>query len=251
LPALLFSLLYLVCFEDYHTSPYKILHNLLNGYGHLWFLPMIFWCFVGCGLLNKITPPDKSLHKRVILAITALLVLFSPRIPYFGLEFVFRYFFYFYFGYLLKQGHIKIRHLGIGKIILCFGIYLFSCIGYEYLDHIGYWSALGRIPQVLVSRFTELFEATLMIVTIYNLSNLRRIKYYIESHPLMITLSGYCYGVYIYQQFILKYLYYHSSFPMHTTPAIMPWLATFITIVLSLICCHYSLKTKFGRFLIG
>lgn len=43
-------------FYDLQASWYNIIWKLLNGCGHLWFLPMIFWCFVLVYLI-EITPP--------------------------------------------------------------------------------------------------------------------------------------------------------------------------------------------------
>ena len=56
LPCLLFGIIYYVMFYDLQASWYNIIWKLLNGCGHLWFLPMIFWCFVLVYLI-KITPP--------------------------------------------------------------------------------------------------------------------------------------------------------------------------------------------------
>lgn len=56
LPCLLFGIIYYVMFYDLQASWYSIVWKLLNGCGHLWFLPMIFWCFVLVYLI-AITPP--------------------------------------------------------------------------------------------------------------------------------------------------------------------------------------------------
>ena len=70
---------------------------------------------------------------------------------------------------------------------------------------------------------------------------------YLKSKPVLITLSGYCYGVYIYQQFILQILYYKTSLPLQVNIYWLPWIASFITLVLSVLLCHLTLKFKWGR----
>ena len=55
LPSLFFSLIYFFMFYDY--SGYTIWSGavkILSGAGHMWFLPMLFWCFVFGKLLNII-----------------------------------------------------------------------------------------------------------------------------------------------------------------------------------------------------
>ena len=46
LPCLFFGIIYYMMFYDLQSPWYNIIWKLLNGCGHLWFLPMIFWCFV-------------------------------------------------------------------------------------------------------------------------------------------------------------------------------------------------------------
>lgn len=67
----------------------------------------------------------------------------------------------------------------------------------------------------------------------------------------MIKISTYCYGVYICQQFILQWLYYHTSLPSMVGTMAMPWIALIITLLSSLFITHIMLQTKIGKFLIG
>ncbi len=67
----------------------------------------------------------------------------------------------------------------------------------------------------------------------------------------IITLSTYCYGVYIFHQFILRYLYYHTAASVNILPYCLPWVAFASTLVLSLTITALFLKTKIGKFLIG
>lgn len=56
LPCLFFGVIYFVMFYDLQAPWYSIIWKVLNGCGHLWFLPMIFWCFVLVYIII-ITPP--------------------------------------------------------------------------------------------------------------------------------------------------------------------------------------------------
>lgn len=57
LPCLIFSVIYYLIFFDLNAPVGQIILKLINGCGHLWFLPMIFWCFAITYFINKFTPP--------------------------------------------------------------------------------------------------------------------------------------------------------------------------------------------------
>lgn len=61
LPCLFFGVIYYVMFYDLQVSWYSIFWKLFNGCGHLWFLPMIFWCFVLVYLIAITPPPTTSI----------------------------------------------------------------------------------------------------------------------------------------------------------------------------------------------
>ena len=53
LPSIIFSALYFVIFYEYKGVS-NMLYSIINGCGHMWYLPMLFWCFIGGWLLEKI-----------------------------------------------------------------------------------------------------------------------------------------------------------------------------------------------------
>lgn len=46
IPCMVFSLLYILLLGDITQPITKTIYGLVNGVGHMWFLPMLFWCFV-------------------------------------------------------------------------------------------------------------------------------------------------------------------------------------------------------------
>lgn len=60
-----------------------------------------------------------------------------------------------------------------------------------------------------------------------------------------------CFGVYIFQQFILKYIVYNGAIISLLGSYWLPWVAFVITLLLSVVLSWGLLKTKVGRFLIG
>lgn len=131
--------------------------------------------------------------------------------------------------------------------------YIVLCISYEIIT--AYWlestTLIERCIRALILKTIHPLCALSMLVFLYSLANRPIIKNYLDKCPGLITLSGYCYGVYIYQQFILKYLYYNTTFTSNVPVWAFPWIGFVFTLIMSLILCHLTLKTKFGRYLIG
>ena len=55
LPCYVFGAIYYFLFEFSPTDffIFQFLYSVANGIGHLWFLPMLFWCFVGGAVVMK------------------------------------------------------------------------------------------------------------------------------------------------------------------------------------------------------
>ena len=105
--------------------------------------------------------------------------------------------------------------------------------------------------MMILKNICHTTNALSAIYLIYSFANAESVLRFLSDKPILINLSGYFYGVYIYQQFILKILYYQTQLPFIVNAYGLPWIATVATIVLSLLLCHFTLKTKIGRFLIG
>lgn len=68
---------------------------------------------------------------------------------------------------------------------------------------------------------------------------------------VLIKINTYCFGMYLFQQFILQYLYYETSLPLVFNSYFLPWIGLLITLILSFIFTIIMSQTKIGRILIG
>ena len=104
---------------------------------------------------------------------------------------------------------------------------------------------------LLSSNFLKLIYSTsgimflYLIVTKFTNNKTFKLKNYV------INASSLCYGVYVFHQFILIYLYYHTDFPKYFGSYLLPWFGFVVTIIISILLTKITLKTKIGRFLIG
>lgn len=221
---------------------------VLNGAGHLWFLPMLFWCFVFLWIIHRFQP--NKFWTFIIFSILSILPM--PTLP-FGLTRMPHFVFYAYAGYCLWIYKEKIYERFLNKKCIVFLIVSYIVLLYLNcsLKHFGeegyvlplYTKALTRILKYFIV-FTGI-SALYLIVCSYTS------KYNFKPTNWVIQSSKICYGVYIFHQFILKYLYYQTQLPEYAGSFLLPWLALSITLPLAIILSLLFLKTKFGRFLIG
>lgn len=244
-PALLFSFLYLLLFR-YGAGPgWSWIWSISEGVGHLWFLPMLFWCFLITVLIEK----SKINFKIAIVLTLICAIVFS------GLKFLpfriyqsFNYLMFFFAGYVLRRYDFNITKYSTPKIITLVGIgYVVSAMVGIYLKPI-----IGTLPYSwLLLKITKFSYATLGVTFIFLLSY--RLVYIerIKISPWFIALSNICFGVYIFQEFILQAMYYKfhllDSFP----DILIPWIGLIITLVLSTILTISIRKTSIGRRLLG
>lgn len=101
IPSIVFSAIYLLLYAPRPVSAGKAVYEVFNGYAHLWFLPMLFLCFVFTWILTRF-----QWSQRLIL-VTTIVILISicpcPSLPL-HLNSTFRYYLYFYMGFGIQQG---------------------------------------------------------------------------------------------------------------------------------------------------
>ncbi len=98
IPSIIFSAFYYFFFYDTSLSLSHISYSILNGCGHLWFLPMLFWCFILTYLLHK----SSISNKFIIPFLLIISVLPIPTLPL-RLSSTCSFLIYFYLGSILQQ----------------------------------------------------------------------------------------------------------------------------------------------------
>lgn len=250
LPCFFFSAFYYVIFFDLSASWYHVLYDILQGCGHLWYLPMIFWCFVGVYLIEKYIRISPQFFW--VLAACAALLSLKVYLPL-RLGHTATFFIYFLSGYFVMKYDLSQRIVFDTKVSMLL-IVLYVLFGVCLKENVIDWETHSlslKICRILTMNTLHLLGGGMMILSLYGLSNKAIVQEYLHNHSRFITLSGYCYGVYIFQQFVLKYLYYKTDFPILFSSVTLPWISFLLALVLSILFCHLMLKTKFGRFLIG
>ncbi len=250
LPSIIFSALYYVFFYKYEGVG-KAFYSIINGCGHMWFLPMLFWCFVGGWLLEKVKI-DLPWKLLFLFFLNIFWLNFVP-LP-FQLNRAIPYLFFFYVGVLVyKYSSFLKMHLSWKYLVLSWVTFLIVFVLFRPLrDVLIPNDTNGRIINGLIMAGNNL------CLLLYGITGLLAFYYTAvfytqrkEINSFIVQLASFCFGIYLFQQFILQFLYYKTSFPAFVGPYWLPWCGFVIAISCSIMLSVFLLRTKVGRFLIG
>ena len=235
LPSVVFSVIYFACFYKWEGSV-AFIRSILDGCGHMWFLPMLFWCFVCLWLMSKI-----NMHPYWLLAFAFFLTFAYNGLLPLRIGRAFYYFFFFLLGYFVHQGYMKkildTRWAVIITLAAVFVVSYVACVAVRF--------------HIVVSRLLRTLSAFCGLTACY-LIVLRFIpKDGVALPRWMIVISRYSFGIYILQQFVLQAIYYNTSLPLVVDYILTPWIGVLLAFVLSFAGTHLMLKTRVGRFLVG
>lgn len=245
LPGILFSLLYIWMFEEHAFSALlRFCYTLSDG--HMWYLPMLMWClFYGYYLLKH----DISLKKAAIVSLFLLSLYFLP-LP-FNLRRFFLYVPYFTFGmmayayrdWIIKKSELLLKWGGyLCVFVICTMLILYlNGIPQENL-----WSEFViKETRTYIRVLSGIVGVWVYWCTSLYVTRQRALPFWIRS------ISRYSFGIYLYQQFILQILLYHTSIPQQVGTVALPWLYFVITLLLSWGMAYLTSKTRIGKFLLG
>ena len=248
LPSVIFSVLYFILFYEY-KSVGDTIYSIINGCGHMLYLPMLFWCFVGGWLLEQVKIKDSWK-----LAFLVLLNLCSYLTLPLRLSNAFSFLVYFYGGFLCYKHSDRIKTLITKRnLIISWLVFIVLFIIFRPLrDVLAFEDTLPRMQKLLFSignHACQLLYAWAGLVAFYATA-----VYYTQRHQLYkatIKIAACCFGIYLFQQFVLQLIYYKTGFPLLVGPYWLPWCGFVIAAVVSYVFSDLLLKTTIGKVLIG
>lgn len=250
IPSIVLSILYLAIFglKDGETV-LQAIYSIIEGRGHMWFLPMLFWLFIIMEVIKRI-----KLSPALILVISFILTAGAILPLPMRLNWVFKYMIFFYLGYIIKTvSNDNLRRICKGDVVvisLLVWLCCFVCVECLSLYYTVKGTIISKLINVLIyyGKIVYTIAGTIFIfVLAINLIN----KYHINISDKLVKISGLCFGVYLYHQFILIYIYYHTSFVAVMGIFATPWFGFIITLIVSIILSYLTMRTRLGRALIG
>lgn len=236
IPSIIFGLFYLLLFDRGNFS----ISSLLEGPGHLWFLPMLFECFLfsWCILYTKVS-------FRYILPILFLIGIFVPAGLPLRLSYTMYYMPFFLGGYYLYGCYerltiVNIYHI-LGVWVLFFIVY-FGMVAFRswLIPNVHQPMLLGGGKLGSMAVYAMIGVFALLITSIWLTNRIQLSAKYIK-------LGNLCMGVYIFQQFILEIFYYHSPMPSMLSNLQLPLVGFVIALVVSLVLTYTLRTTKLGK----
>jgi fucose 4-O-acetylase-like acetyltransferase len=246
IPYVIFAPLYIYFFKDY-ANVSEFLLPLWTGSGHLWFLLMIFVLFL------IFYPFEAYLKKNIITGFIIAIVCYLLVLPihYLNLDplaHVFKYFIFFYIGYLFKfKNKLVLKHIHKKtNLLVLVHLSLFSFYFYllKQSDNIYYTSAVNQL--LLILGIISVTFAYNIINTMLNNSFFNKIL--VKKSIKVINDNSYY--VYIFHQPILILLY-STLFFQRLNIAIVIVLGFLISFILALCFGYIFISTKLGKKVIG
>ena len=240
LPCLLFSILYIALLQPANLTSTGIL-RIFIGVGHLWFLAMLFACFLIYHILLRLGGVNYT---------TPIIVLLFMIIPV-GRPQSFFFIVFFHLGYLtftIFKKHSNL--LSLKNVIFSWFVFgaFFVLITYaaRYI-RLNYTEA---IPHVFHYTYYPSFLVT-GILGIWTL--ILTSKYFTQKRQLntkYVQLGSLCFGVYIFQEFILQWFYYHTNLVYNIPNILLPWIAVISTLAISTLITYILRLTKLGKMIL-
>ena len=254
IPSMVFSLLYIMLLGNITQPVGKTLYDMVNGYAHLWFLPMLFWCFVAVWIIEKF-------HVKPTIVIPLLLIcsIFSFVPLPIRMDKTLYYMVFFYVGYLLKRSDYNLGRFYASRfacVLIASFIAIFTLLTL-YVNNIceiilfGNNLLITKIIHLSLNNLSKLVYSSVglaMLLVVVGILEQARIKPFPQ---WLIKVGALCMGVYLFQQFILKGLYDHTDMPTILGPYWLPWVGFVIALIASLLISYLLRHLSIGRFLIG
>ena len=243
IPCWFFGILYFLLFKKY-VSIYDTVYCIGSGIGHLWYLPCLFICFIAQYFLLK-----RQTNAKITLGVLVCLVFLSFVPLPLHLNQPLYFMLFFYGGGLFYQNKDGIALRAYTKTtLLCWAVFaaLLVIINLWFIQserlNISTWlrSAVLGSNKILKS-----FLAWSGIIALY----LTAVQY-CRTHEInaFILKVGVCgYGVYVFHQFVLVWMYYKTSLPEMLGTYWLPWVGLAITTVVSVLLTLAVRSTKIGR----
>lgn len=241
LPYIIFAPITFICYNLWRAdSTYSLLYPI----GHLWFIVMMFWCFLVTQIL------DKLIDLKSIKVFIPLMIMLSLCYPlsftlndYFGFASCLRWLWCFILGFgcyslplLVKLRTLTLKHLLFFSLICTFCIVMIN-----YL----------RIYNSKLSISLHSIVMSICVITIWGLVFYIGIK---KVSPFWTRIIKCSYGMYVVHMWILSIAFYNHEviFKFANGNNEVLGIGLFIIVLmLSFVSSFLMLKTRFGQYLIG
>ena len=248
-PYFVFAIFYMLTIEGGFD-----LKDLMSGdCAHLWFVTMLFWCFIFTRLVELLPWSHKGSFQILLLVFSFIISLVDvPKVGLLGIDNLPEWFFWFYLGHMLSPHRDKLfNYLSRRKIWLFIFVLVYA------------------LELLYTLKFVESVEARNGIVRLGHLSIVLLIWYMVNwlinnstrmwyDNVVFKELNRTSYGIYVLHFWLQQYMVSSTMrrlLPIDAFAAkhiiVFPFLFFLTSLMASYIGAKILLKTRIGRNLIG
>lgn len=249
IPSILFSILYYLLLMERKVLNFQLIYEIICGEGHLWYLPMLFGCFLLLYFIKDVKKPCCFLFIALIISV------FSRCPNIFRISQIAYYFFFFYLGVnICRYRESIILYILRGRVfifisvLLILSLTLLLPLNIRFKSYIvdtwltGYFvSALTRFINIIYSSIGIAFWYS---ISVHISQMVTRVPECIKHFNILSM------GVYVFHQFILMFLYYYTSLPDICGSYLLPWIAIGLALPTSVMLSYIFRLSKIGKLLI-
>lgn len=240
IPYYFFTVIFMITTNSISLAPFYT-----GGYWHLWYLPMLFWCFIVMYLLHNIISNNKKIEFGVLLFFFILALMDKSLPTILGLYNVSKWYYWFYLGYIIKhyESHIF-------SLIKRFHLFYVALIVY-FITGILFYSEFGD------NTIHGMIASTAAIICIWYLVRLIHWQK-LSISPLLISIGSCSFGIYIFHNWIEMYMLSNTAqriFPIviwaENHIYLFPFAFASTAFIISWVITWLLLKCRIGKSLIG
>lgn len=247
LPCILFSIIVSITLQS------SILYDVFYTDYHLWFLKMLFVCFMLTWIMGKYV---KGKY-QIIAWLFSLCMMALPDLEFFSIGQFFKYYVFFYTGFLFCKYRNEIsKYLdNRNALIIHSVVFLSACIALALVYHDNPELAMGDIIHrsrevVLIRHFLRFYTLILGFSVVDNILSMNGGK----CHLVFTRLNDLSYGIYLLHVYILYIIHFYmfDSFVSFsdTFRSLAPFILFIFVFGLSATATYLFKKTRVGRYLL-
>lgn len=218
--------------------------SIVGGVGHLWYLPMLFWCFCAARFLLEYP------MRRTLLVLAVLAWLPVAQLPL-RLHSVLYYLFFFCMGCALFDRREQLARLSrnggvvLGLFLACLFLLAVNIVGGKWMAGQTAPDGTALCPLIADSCKRALrFAGAMPVVVLYFLTGFRLRESRLM--PVWRIIAKHSFGIYLLQEIFLKMLYYKTTLPA-LLGAWLPWAGLIVAFFLSLLVSFLLQRNRLTR----